>query len=207
MLAGPIFNREFITAPRKTSHYLLRAGYVAALFVLLYTTRQTTIGFQEVRNIGDIARFGGLVFQVFSIVQLSLVLFFALLLTAGNIAQEKDRRTLILLLMTDLRSREMVLGKLGASLLVVFVLIAASAPVMCFLYMLGGIALEQIIWSLAICASTAIAAGAWGALVAFWKVKHSRRSPSVCLVSSRFLFCWKEHQRSLAARQLSLLAH
>lgn len=117
MLAGPIFNRELITAPRKTSHFLLRAGYVAALFVLMYTTRQTTIGFQEVRNIGDIARFGGLVFQVFSLVQLSLVMFFALLLTAGNIAQEKDRRTLILLLMTDLRSREMVLGKLGASLL------------------------------------------------------------------------------------------
>ena len=171
MLAGPIFNRELITAPRKTSHFLLRAGYVAALFVLMYTTRQTTIGFQEVRNIGDIARFGGLVFQVFSLVQLSLVMFFALLLTAGNIAQEKDRRTLILLLMTDLRSREMVLGKLGASLLIVFVLIAASAPVMCFLYMLGGISTDQIIWSLAICSATAIAAGCWGALVAFWRDK------------------------------------
>ncbi|MFK7818516.1 MAG: ABC transporter permease [Planctomycetaceae bacterium] len=171
MLAGPIFNREVITTPRKTSHYLLRAGYIAALFVLMYTTRQTTIGFQEVRNIGDVARFGGLVFQVFSIVQLSLVMFFALLLTAGNIAQEKDRRTLILLLMTDLRSREMVLGKLGASLLVVFVLIAASAPVMCFLYMLGGISTGQIAWSLAITAATAIAAGSWGALVAFWREK------------------------------------
>lgn len=171
MFAGPIFNREALTAPRRVSHYLLRSGYVAALFVLMYTTRQTTIGFQEVRNIGDVARFGGLVFQVFSIVQLSLVMFFALLLTAGSIAQEKDRRTLILLLMTDLRSREMVLGKLGASLLIVFVLIAASAPVMCFVYMLGGVGLDQIVWALAICAATAIATGSWGALVAFWREK------------------------------------
>ncbi len=171
MLAGPIFNREFITTPRRPSHFFLRAGYVAALLVLMYTTRQTTIGFQQVSNVGDVARFGGMVFQVFCLVQLSLVMFFALLLTAGNIAQEKDRRTLILLLMTDLRSREMVFGKLGASLLVVFVLIATSAPVMCFLYMLGGIGLDQIIWALAICAVTAVAAGSWGALVAFWREK------------------------------------
>ncbi len=171
MLAGPIFDREVLTTPRKSSHYLLRAGYVAALFVLMYTTRQTTIGFQEVLNVGDTSRFGELVFQVFSLVQLSLVLFFALLLTAGNISQEKDRKTLILLLMTDLRNHEMVLGKLGASLLNVFVLIAASAPVMCFIYILGGVGLDQIVWSLALCCATAVAAGSWGGLVAFWREK------------------------------------
>jgi ABC-type transport system involved in multi-copper enzyme maturation permease subunit len=171
LFAGPIFSREALTAPRKMRHFLLRSGYVAALFVLMYTTRQATIGFQDVRNVGDIARFGSLVFSVFCMVQLSIVMFFALLFTAGNIAQEKDRQTLILLLMTDLRDREMVYGKLGASLLIVGVLIAASLPVFCLVHILGGVSLAQVGWAIAICAATGLAAGAWGALVAFWKDK------------------------------------
>ena len=51
------------------------------------------------------------------------------LLQTGNIAQEKDRQTLILLLMTDLSNAEIVLGKILASLLQVGTLILASAPV------------------------------------------------------------------------------
>ena len=169
MLAGPIFSREALTAPRRLSHFLLRSGYVAALFVLMYTTRQATIGFQDVQSIGDVARFGGLVFQVFAYIQLSLTTFFALLFTAGNVAQEKDRQTMLLLLMTDLRDRELVLGKLGASLLVVGVLIVASIPVFFFLHMLGGISRAQVGWAVGICAATAFVAGSWGALVAFWR--------------------------------------
>ena len=34
MLAGPIFTREATTAPRQLRHFLVRAGYVAALFGL-----------------------------------------------------------------------------------------------------------------------------------------------------------------------------
>ncbi len=75
MIAGPIFSREVRISPRQLRHYLMRAGYVAALFVLMYTAGQATFGWQEVRNIGDTARFGSLIFQVFSLIQLSLVIF------------------------------------------------------------------------------------------------------------------------------------
>ena len=171
MLAGPIFSREALTSPRQLRHYLIRSGYVVALLLLIYTAGLATFGWQEVRNLGDIARFGSLVFQLLSMVQMTLVLFFALLFAAGNVAQEKDRRTLILLLMTDLRDRELVLGKLLASLLIVAVLVAASAPVFLFVHFLGGVSLDQIGWSLAICASAALAAGSWGSLVAYWREK------------------------------------
>ncbi len=171
MLAGPIFSREALTSPRQLQHYLVRAGYVAALFVLMYTAGHVTFGWQQSPNVGDIARFGSFVFQIFSLVQLSLVLFFALLFAAGNVAQEKDRQTLILLLLTDLRDREVVFGKLFASLLMVSVLLAASLPVFVFMHLMGGVDLGQIGWSLAICAATALAAGSWGTLVAFWREK------------------------------------
>lgn len=171
MLAGPIFHREALTTPRQPRHFFLRAGYIAALLILLYTAAQVTFGWQQIRGVGAMARFGHLVFQIFSIVQLSLVLFFALLFTAGNIAQEKDRRTLILLLMTDMQDRELVLGKLWASLLNVGVLVGISLPAFLLVHAFGGVTLAQILWAVALCTAAAFAAGSWGALVAFWREK------------------------------------
>ncbi len=171
LFAGPIFSREALTSPRQLRHFLIRAGYIVAFSVLMYTFGQATFGWQQVRNVSDISRFGSLIFQVLSIVQLSLVLFFALLFAAGSVAAEKDRKTLVLLLMTDLRNRELVFGKLFASLLMVAVLLAASAPVFALIYLLGGVSLEQIGWALAICGSTGFAAGSWGSLVGYAREK------------------------------------
>lgn len=171
MLAGPIFSRELLTSPRTFRHYLIRSGYVAALLLLIYTIAQASFGWQQVRNLGDLARFGNLVFQILSIVQLTLVIFFSLLFAAGRVAQEKDRQTLVLLLMTDLKDRELVVGKLSASLLMVGVLLGASVPVFTGLTLLGGVTPGQIGWSLALCAAAGLAAGSWGALVAFWREK------------------------------------
>src|SRR5262245_15518966 len=171
VFAGPIFSREVLTSPRQTGHFVLRCGYVLALFVLMYTASQATFGWQEVSSIGEIARFGALLFQLFSMVQLALGLFFAPLFAASRVAQEKDRQTLVLLLMTDLRDRELVFGKLLASLLPVAALLAASAPVFALGSLLGGVSLAQIGWSLALCAAAGLAAGSWGSLVAFWREK------------------------------------
>jgi ABC-type Na+ efflux pump permease subunit len=98
-------------------------------------------------------------------------MFFATLFTAANIAQEKDRRTLILLLMTDMRSRELTYGKLLASLLVVGVLVATSIPVFGALHLMGGVSWAQVFWAEAVILSTVLAAGAWGCMVAFWREK------------------------------------
>ena len=171
MIAGPIFSREVLTLPRQFRHYLIRSGYIGLLFVLLWTAGQVTFGFQDVRGISAMAGFGQQVFQILAFVQLSLVLFFSLLFTAGNIAQEKDRQTLILLLMTDLSNHEIVLGKLFASVLQVGTLILISAPVFFFLQLLGGIAVHQIFWLIAICFATALLAGSWAAVIAFLKEK------------------------------------
>ncbi len=171
MIAGPIFQREVLTLPRQPAHFVMRSGYIAALLVLMYTAGQATFGWQTATGIGELSRFGTQLFQLFSVVQLVLVMFFAPLLAAGRVAQEKDRQTLILLLMTDLRDRELVFGKLLASLLPVGVLVLVSAPVFAAVYLLGGVSLAQIVWSLALAAATGFATGSWGALVAFWREK------------------------------------
>ncbi|MEZ6064851.1 MAG: ABC transporter permease [Planctomycetaceae bacterium] len=171
MFAGPLLTRDVLTTPRQWQHFLMRSGYVAAFAILLYTAGQTTFGFQQIRNIGDVAQFGSYVFGLFAAVQLSLVIAGALLFSANTVAQEKDKRTLILLLMTDLRSHELVVGKLLGSLLPVFTLILVSLPIFCFLRLLGGVSMSQVLWLEAICLVSVLAAGAWGTLVAYWRDK------------------------------------
>src|SRR5690606_3918790 len=75
------------------------------------------------------------------------------------------------LLLTDLRERELVFGKLLASLLIVFVTWAASIPIFALIYLLGGVTLAQVGWSLALSLVTIIVAGSWGGLVAYWREK------------------------------------
>lgn len=168
---GPLLTRELLVSPRHLRHYGLRAGYPAALAVLMWTAFQNTIGWQQLRNVGDIAQFGSFVFELILTVQLALVMAGSLMFSAGAVAQEKDRRTLILLLMTDLSAVELVLGRMLAALLPVFMLIAVSLPVLCCVRMLGGVGLDQILWAEAICLATALVAGAWGTLVAYWREK------------------------------------
>ena len=81
-----------------------------------------------VRDLGDLARFGMILFQILAPLQLVVASFSSALLGASAVAQEKDRRTLILLLMTHLTNSELVLGRLMASLLNVLVLLTAALP-------------------------------------------------------------------------------
>lgn len=173
MFNNPIFIREALTSPRQLKHYLIRSGYVAAVFILIFTAGQTILGTQQIQTttIGEFARLGNLIFQMIAFLQLLLVLFFTLLFSAGSIAQEKDRGTLILLLMTELKDRELVSGKTQSSLLIVYVLLASSIPVCVFLHLLGGIELAQILWMELLCLITVFATGSWAALVAFWREK------------------------------------
>lgn len=171
MLTGPIFRREAVTAPRSFRHFLLRSGSVAALFVLMYTAEKAVLGFGGAGGLGVSARFGALLFQLFALVELTLAIFFGLLFAAGTVSQEKDRGTLVLLLMTDLRNTELVFGKLAAGLLAVATVLVTSIPAFFVLRLLGGVTAGQIGRAIALCGAAAVAAGSWGTLVAYWREK------------------------------------
>jgi len=171
VLTGPIFRREAVTAPRSFRHFLIRSGSVLALFVLMYTAEKAVLGFGGAGGLGASARFGALLFQLFALVELTLAIFFGLLFAAGTVSQEKDRGTLLLLLMTDLRNTELVFGKLAAGLLSVATVLVTSIPAFFVLRLLGGVEAGQIGAAIALCAAAAMAAGSWGTLVAYWREK------------------------------------
>jgi ABC-type transport system involved in multi-copper enzyme maturation permease subunit len=150
---------------------LTRSIYLGALWILLLTIWQTIIGWEQPATLGDHARFGLLAFQIIVYVQLTLLLFFSALVAASTVSQEKDRRTFVLLLLTDLRNDEIVLGKVLGSLLQIGLLVAGSVPVLALLALLGGIDPRQIIDATLILATTCLAAGSLGGLVALWREK------------------------------------
>ncbi|MAT70747.1 MAG: hypothetical protein CMJ58_14625 [Planctomycetaceae bacterium] len=171
MLVGPVFTREVTTTPRSWRLYFSRALYVAALFGLVLTAWLILIGAQPVRSLDDLARFGAVAFALVAPVQLAVAMGFAALLTAAAVAQEKDRKTLDLLLMTNLNNSELVLGKLLASMLQVIVFVTAGIPLLMLLVLLGGVSYGQVARVVGVTACAAIAAGSLGSTIALWREK------------------------------------
>jgi ABC-type Na+ efflux pump permease subunit len=170
-MLGPIFIREWLTVPRRSGHYFARSLYLGAMWILLLTIWQITVGWEYTATLGDLARFGLLSFRVLAYVQLTLLLFFSALAAASTISLEKDRRTFLLLLITDLHNYEIVLGKLFGSLLQIALMLVGSIPVFALLIILGGIDPYQIAETMLVLGTTALAAGSLGGLVALWRDK------------------------------------
>ncbi|WP_165245312.1 ABC transporter permease subunit [Paludisphaera soli] len=169
MFAGPIIAREVLTAPRSLRYYLWRASFACFLFILLWTAWQSIVGWQDVRELGLMARFGGVLYGMFAMLQLTLMLFFAPLSTAAAVAYEKDRRTFTLLLMTALSDHEIVLGKLVAGLLHIVVMLGAGIGLLSLCALFGGISFGQVLNLFAVTAASGVAGGAMGLLVALWR--------------------------------------
>ena len=127
------------------------------------------MGWQDVRELGVMARFGGILYVMFALIQLTLMLFFAPLFTAAAVSYEKDRRTFTLLLMTDLSDLEIVLGKLVAGLLNILMILAASIGLVSLCAFFGGISFGQVVNLFAVTAASGVAGGALGLLIALWR--------------------------------------
>ncbi len=170
-MLGPIFLREVLTLPRRPQHYITRTLYIGVLWVLAVTAWQAVIGWNQSATLGDQARFNLVLFRFLTYIQLTLLVFFSALSAAGSITTEKDRRTFVLLLMTDLENYEIVLGKLFGSLLQILLLLSSMVPILAIFLLLGGISGEQVIKAFVVMAGAALAAGSLGSLISLWRDK------------------------------------
>ncbi|HEX3654511.1 MAG TPA: hypothetical protein VHV55_01820 [Pirellulales bacterium] len=183
---GPVITREALTSARRPRLYLARVACAAALLVLICTAWQVVTGTRVVRNTGDLARFNALVFQVLAPLELVVCMFLSAISVALTVTQEKDRRTLALLLLTRLANVEMVLGQLAAGLLGIASLGLAAGGVFFWTYLLGGVSLAQILGTLLVLASTALLCGSLGCTIALWREKTFQTMAGTVLV----LVCW-----------------
>jgi ABC-type transport system involved in multi-copper enzyme maturation permease subunit len=191
VLIGPIFSRELVTAPRRPQHFLYRGVYGTALFVLMCTAWLVLAGTQIIRSVGDMAKFGSILFFILAPLQLALLTFLAALRAASSVAQEKDKKTLILLLMTRLTNHEVVLGKLLASLLDVLVMLATAAPIFMLLTLFGGVSAAQVARVFAVTLATILAAGSLGSMVALARDKTFQSLAMTAMILMIWIGVWE----------------
>ncbi|WP_054870608.1 ABC transporter permease [Caloranaerobacter sp. TR13] len=82
---------------------------------------------------------------IITIIQLILITFIVPATTASSISGEKQRKTFDILLCTRLSSLSIVVGKLAASLVQLFLLLLVSLPVLSILFLFGGISPGNIL--------------------------------------------------------------
>ncbi len=170
-MLGPIFYREASVAPKRPKTFVARSVYVLSLFTLLCTGYLVLDGSRSLATSSDSARFGGWMFTLLAPLQLLVLASLAAVGAAASVAQEKDRRTLILLLLTRLSGFEIVVGKLGATLLAPFTLLLCGLPLFLTLPLLGGVSPVQVFGVFVVTAVTVLLAGSVGTVVGLWREK------------------------------------
>lgn len=93
---------------------------------------------------------------------LAEVALFAPALTVGALSGEREQRTLEPVIITLLRTRWIVFGKLAAALVYIALLILATAPVQVIAVLLGGISLPEALVGIAIVGATALVTASLG---------------------------------------------
>jgi len=135
----PIAERELRVAARKRGTFWLRlfaamvASLVGGCFILLASTQAISIGPTQA---------GALFFALLAGLCLAAALASGLFLTSDCLSEEKRDGTLGLLFLTDLKSYDVVVGKLLGSSLLGFYGLLATFPILAIPLLLGGVTWE-----------------------------------------------------------------
>ncbi|MDR0391365.1 MAG: ABC transporter permease [Planctomycetaceae bacterium] len=191
MLVGPVFTRELTIVPRRDWTYIARGIYSGVMLLLIVTAWLVISGTQLITDVGDFARFGTMLFQFLAPIQLVLAIFFAATIAASTVGQEKERKTLQLLLLTRMSNCELVLGKLFASLLNILMMLATSIPIFMTITLLGGISYYQIIRVLFVTLFAMLACGSLGSCVALWREKTFQAIATTIIILVLWVSVWE----------------
>jgi ABC-type transport system involved in multi-copper enzyme maturation permease subunit len=141
-IMGPIFAKEMVEIARRKRYYFNRVFYGSVLlFVtfIVWTVYEDQLRWGNTRLIEVMAEMASALFLTVSGVQFGAVFLFVPVFLCGVISGEREDRTLELLLTTDLKDREIVLGKLFSRLVVLVLLILCALPISALITLFGGV--------------------------------------------------------------------
>jgi ABC-type transport system involved in multi-copper enzyme maturation permease subunit len=149
---NPVLDRELrerVRGPRALVVLTLYLGLLVVVFYFVYRAQASgktgdTIAIAPT----DVARIGRGIFEWVLFIMLILILVLVPGLSAGSIAGERERQTLVPMQVTGLKARSIVTGKIAASLAFLFLLILASLPLFSLSYLIGGIDMRQALGGL-----------------------------------------------------------
>src|SRR5207244_3627671 len=146
---------DAVRTARRSRLWVLRSLYALALLVGLFLVCLNWFGLAGLTGMqtlhpNDQAQFAASVFNTFLVVQYAIVLLLTPALTAGALAEERERGTLPLLLTTQLEGRHIVAGKLLSRVGHLVLLVLGGMPVLALLQLLGGVDPKLLLASFAI---------------------------------------------------------
>lgn len=142
-MLGPHFYYDVIRLARKGWPTLLRVVYLGVLLLSLAVMYRLGSGTVRPAAIAAAARSYALTIIV---LQDLLVLVLLPVYVASAIVEEKENQTLEALSITHLTDRELVLGKLGARLLHLGMIVLSSYPLLAFLHLWGNVELPMLLY-------------------------------------------------------------
>lgn len=142
-----------------TIYLVLLGGFALMVETLIERSYQTGFGGSSAFASAAI---GQGIFAALLFLMTLQVVFLAPSSTAGAISLEREKQTLELLVATPISSVAIVIGKLLSALVYVFLLIAASIPLMAVVFVYGGIAPEDVVRGYIVLIATALGLGSFG---------------------------------------------
>src|SRR5262245_22869769 len=142
-LFGPVLAFDALRFGRRRRQIWFRVGYAILLGIILTWVYISWFSFSRryggAVRVQDLAKLAEVYFYVYMVVQFIVVCVLTPASVAGAITDEKERRTLEFLLATDLRDREILLGKLASRAGGMLLFLMAGLPVLAFVQFFGGI--------------------------------------------------------------------
>ena len=150
-----------------------RAFVIITIYLLLLAgfalMAERLVEASQLSNFGGSSAFAGAaigqgIFAALLMLMTLQVVFLASSSTAGSISLEREKQTLELLIATPISSLAIVVGKLLSALVYVFLLIAASIPLMAVVFVYGGVGPEDVLRGYVVLIAAALGLGSFGLL-------------------------------------------
>lgn len=155
-LDWPLLGKELLEQSARKQMYVVRVTYALILFGAFCVYYMRHLGAGPLLALGQ----GFFPFTFLVTMQMLTIFIFLPPLMAGAIAQEKERDTLGLLFLTDLRPWELVLQKYVGRLIPMLTLLFLSLPLLAVTYSLGGVSITVLCYSAVSLFLTCLAVGA-----------------------------------------------
>ena len=138
-----------------TVHLLVMSGFITLVYSAFASAASGPYG-PDSRDVGKV------IFSSVLGLQVMLVIFVGPSFTAGAISGEKERQTYDLLRTTLLSAKSFVAGKLLSALSYVLLLIFVAIPLQSIAFLMGGVAVVELIMSHVIVLVSAVTFALWG---------------------------------------------
>ena len=161
---GPLFSWELLRLARRGHD--IRARFILALTLLVVLTIYTIAWFpqadpidlftgtSQLLSLAESASFGQSFTLTFILAQLAVLCLLTPAYAAGGIAEEKERKTLDFLLVSELSAREILLGKFLGRLVFLLGVMFAGLPILALAQLYGGVSIRFLLAAYFITATT-----------------------------------------------------